>query len=221
MNDMLQRLVKRARNVPEAAILRIEPLLTPRYAPTRASMNTSHPSEIHAETIATTNDATRPEPARIIANTSQEEVHDKETATDSEQSTRRPLRPADATSATSKSRAEPVRATDIGNDPSRVSSDPSGERHAEGVVKPPLQTIVRPSQHPAATRPSAEAPRTTPAAIYDTHVIEENTQNITISIGHVEVRNAPTPAPSAPRRPAFRPAVSLDAFLKRSGGDER
>jgi hypothetical protein len=39
------------------------------------------------------------------------------------------------------------------------------------------------------------------------------TSEVTISIGHIEVRNAP--APGRPRQPAFRPRVTLDEFLKR------
>jgi hypothetical protein len=38
---------------------------------------------------------------------------------------------------------------------------------------------------------------------------------VTISIGHVEVRAAPVSQP--PRRPAFRPRVTLDEYLRRSG----
>jgi hypothetical protein len=42
---------------------------------------------------------------------------------------------------------------------------------------------------------------------------------ITISFGRVEVRQAS--APPAPPRAPFRPAVSLDAFLRRGGGNTR
>jgi hypothetical protein len=42
-------------------------------------------------------------------------------------------------------------------------------------------------------------------------------REITISIGHIEVRNVP--APAKPRRPAFRPRVTLDEFLKGQAGD--
>jgi hypothetical protein len=38
---------------------------------------------------------------------------------------------------------------------------------------------------------------------------------VTISIGHVEVRAAPVSQPA--RRPAFRPRVTLDEYLRRSG----
>jgi len=38
---------------------------------------------------------------------------------------------------------------------------------------------------------------------------------VTISIGHVEVRAAPVSPPA--RRPAFRPRVTLDEYLRRSG----
>lgn len=39
--------------------------------------------------------------------------------------------------------------------------------------------------------------------------------HVTISIGHVEVRAAPVSQPA--RRPAFRPRVTLDDYLRRSG----
>jgi hypothetical protein len=42
---------------------------------------------------------------------------------------------------------------------------------------------------------------------------------VTISIGHVEVRAAPVSPP--PRRPAFRPRVTLDEYLNRRTGDSR
>jgi hypothetical protein len=42
---------------------------------------------------------------------------------------------------------------------------------------------------------------------------------VTISIGHVEIRAAPVSQP--PRRPAFRPRVTLDDFLGRRSGEPR
>jgi hypothetical protein len=71
------------------------------------------------------------------------------------------------------------------------------------------------AQHPtlppetAAAIPSAR-PTDAPAATPPT---------ITISFGRVEVRQAS--APPAPPRAPFRPAVSLDAFLRRGGGNTR
>ena len=38
---------------------------------------------------------------------------------------------------------------------------------------------------------------------------------VTISIGHVEVRAAPVSQPA--RRPPFRPRVTLEEYLRRSG----
>lgn len=47
--------------------------------------------------------------------------------------------------------------------------------------------------------------------------IAMRTRPVTISIGHIEVRAAQPPVAS-PRKPAFRPGVSLAQFLKREGG---
>jgi hypothetical protein len=41
-----------------------------------------------------------------------------------------------------------------------------------------------------------------------------------VTIGHIEVRTAPSSAP-APRRPAARPGLSLDAYLRRRDGGGR
>lgn len=222
MSDLLQRLVKSARGAPEAAsLLRIEPLLTPRYAPARVAIGAERLQETHAETMATTSDATRLTPSRLTAHTSPARALLKETILTPEQSARKSLHRADATAANLKPAVEPARTVDMGNDSLRAPSEHAGDGRAESSIKPAPQITVRPSQPSAATRPSVDAPHATPTAVYNTPIIEENTQTITISIGHVEVRNAPAPPPAAPRRPAFRPAVSLDTFLKRGGGDER
>ncbi|GLQ45830.1 hypothetical protein GCM10007862_08810 [Dyella lipolytica] len=221
MSDLLQRLVERARGVPESASLRIAPLLTPHYAPTRTPIDTNRPQEIHAETIATTNEASRSTPHRTVENTLHEKEHGKVTTPIHEQNTQRPPPHAEATATTSKPRAEPARAADRGNDSLRVPSERADDNRVENTIKPAPQIAVRPSQRSTATRPSTDVPRTTPATVYDAPVIEESTQTITISIGHVEVRNTSAPAPAPSRRPVFRPAISLDAFLKRGGGDER
>ena len=56
----------------------------------------------------------------------------------------------------------------------------------------------QPSLRPPANEPAVTAPAAAP--------------EVTISIGHIDVRAAPPPAP-ARSRPAFRPRVSLDEFL--------
>jgi hypothetical protein len=82
------------------------------------------------------------------------------------------------------------------------------ERPPESVDRPPAPADaadrVRPRQQflrPPANDPVAAAPATAP--------------QVTISIGHIDVRAAPPPAP-ARSRPAFRPRVSLDEFLAAS-----
>jgi hypothetical protein len=67
-------------------------------------------------------------------------------------------------------------------------------------------------------RPLAEgiAPRTSPMNANPTYATRRDSEpapEITVSIGHIEIRSVPAPAPA--RRAEFRPSVTLSEFLKR------
>jgi hypothetical protein len=81
-----------------------------------------------------------------------------------------------------------------------------------------LVAAARMQQNLAATRSPAEKgfssqPRREPYT--ETESVKDGA-NVIISIGHIEVRAAQ--AAERPRRPAFRPRVSLDEFLGRKNG---
>lgn len=96
------------------------------------------------------------------------------------------------------------------------------EPAARNTLQPILPATILPAQKaPKPARATAEPSQPAQAAARQTPAIEEHTQTITISIGRVEVRNTPPPAPAPSRRPAFKPGMSLDAFLGRGRSDER
>lgn len=220
MSDLLQRLVKRARDGVESTGLCIEPLLTPRYAPARAAADANGLHEMLVETVAPAGNAADVAPSPIAMHASREHVRDQVAASMPERHARQAAHPAGATPTTA-SPVEPVHATSGENTSSIAPSTHADAVRVEHTIKPALQTVTRAAPPYAAMARNADGVRTQPATLHETPAIEETTQTITISIGRVEVRNAPASASVAPRRPAFRPAVSLDAFLKRGGGDER
>jgi hypothetical protein len=88
-------------------------------------------------------------------------------------------------------------------------------RGAAGAVTPERTALAAPAALPqhARSQPVEQALFAT-----NSEAPPAPTQ-ITISIGHVEVRAAPVSLP--PRRPAFRPRVTLDEYLSRRSGDSR
>jgi len=82
---------------------------------------------------------------------------------------------------------------------------------AEAVEPGPVPVRPRPAQVPGQW-PTSPSPSTRPGQ--SAEPVPESGPEITISIGHIEVRSAP--APEKPRsRPPFRPQVSLTDFLSR------
>ncbi|MFC4527105.1 hypothetical protein ISN76_10405 [Dyella halodurans] len=93
---------------------------------------------------------------------------------------------------------------------------------ARDTLQPILPATVPPEQSaPKAARATAGPLHLAQAVAGQAPAIEEHTQTITISIGRVEVRNAPPPALAPSRRSTFKPGMSLDAFLGRGRSDER
>ena len=75
-------------------------------------------------------------------------------------------------------------------------------------------------EHAARSKPTSEPTAVPAPPRSDPRVPDEApAPTITITFGRVEVRQAS--APPAPPRAPFRPAVSLDAFLRRGGGNAR
>lgn len=98
------------------------------------------------------------------------------------------------------------------------------EMHRREAAPPPRATEGRiaehtahdtPSREPTAIATTAAPPRAAPRSPADA----ADAPTVTISFGRVEVRQAS--APPAPPRSPFRPAMSLDAFLRRGGGNAR
>jgi hypothetical protein len=127
--------------------------------------------------------------------------------------------PLDQTGAGTAGRDEVMSAATPGRDeivsatatPPAVPVSPAGSTEPASpsslADQPPAPTAAgrvrrrQPSLRPPANEPAAAAPATA--------------LEVTISIGHIDVRAAPPPAP-ARSRPAFRPRVTLDEFLAAS-----
>jgi hypothetical protein len=97
---------------------------------------------------------------------------------------------------------------------------------AEPALPPPGDSNIAPQQQTShyPTEPASRLPRDRPAASPRlmphspwVDAPAATAPDVTISIGHIEVR-APQVA-ERPRRPAFRPRVSLDDFLNRRQGE--
>jgi hypothetical protein len=216
MSTRLQRLVNNARGASQADALRIEPLLGPSFAAMSGRHDTPLLHEVQEERDAPTPTASnKPETQAAIIRTgdttiaAQSSFHVASTEHPRDIPAREPLQtmtsPTPAEHAPSRVLIEEVRGTSV----------------EHGVLQPvlPATVIAAPNTH-RPTRAIAEPAPPSPAMAQQAPAIEEHTQTITISIGRVEVRNAP-PAPAPSRRPPFKPGVSLDDFLGRGRGDGR
>ncbi len=231
MSDLLQRLVQTARGTTQANRLRIEPVLASRYAGKPGASNFS-PQELNVELPAprSPHSATAthaPSPPSKIAAPAAPDINASvalPARDDSNESSAEPRQPkafdAIATRSTDTVASVPI------DDALSTQAAPAATVRAETTITTHHSITTRaapnaPQASPraikAATKPNAPV---APAVIAAPSVPVEQSQSITISIGHVEVRNVAAPAPAAARRPAFRPGVSLDAFLRR-GSDER
>jgi hypothetical protein len=106
--------------------------------------------------------------------------------------------------------------------PASRPKDTAGPADPITAAAPVFPVTARISEQPAAARtPASHSRMTSTPMAADAPVAEAPrlAPDITISIGHIEVRS-PAPRP-APRRPEFRPRVSLDAFLRRERGVKR
>jgi hypothetical protein len=232
MSSIIQRLVMRARDPAVRGGARIEPVLTVRYptsafsertqenvspAPrspdSRGSVSASALSPTHATVerrAAQTLLAPPVTPAQLKNGESHTEQHQHRApvqqldasaiATASSKPITETLKPLPDNSAPTREPVEaktvlvPADATAVIARP-MPESTPSAERKISPIVSPPAP---------------ANVPRSRGTPVAD---IVQTTQEITISIGHIEIRGAPTPA--APKRSEFRPRISLGDFLGR------
>lgn len=219
MTTLLQRLVGNVRGGQQANAQRIEPLLAPRFAANRSRDDAPVSQEAQTERAW-------PVPTSTAA-------HQQEASA--------PALSTDARTITPPPSVHPMHTTLLHDQPdgeiSQAITPPIPDEptpslvvieqvHKKTVERDVLQPILRPTAiaMPNARMPThaiAEPARHSPAIVPQAAGIEEHTQTITISIGRVEVRNAPTPAPAPARRAPFKPGVSLDAFLNRGKGGER
>jgi hypothetical protein len=226
MNDLLQRLVDRART-PGATV---EPLYTPRYGAAG-----SHQAGFESMDAGVSNDAA---PTLNTITTAPENISAGSRARSSAAPSKMGnTKTVPANVARIRSSSEPGPDTSPAFDRQGSSGLLSEHYPAETASKyfqiiPTQETSDsdRNTAHEQAsdTRTHSEAassaamfahrdqpsPRQQPSADVSAPVLHAN--EITISIGHIEVRSAPMPA--RPRKAAFRPRVTLDDFLKRKPG---
>lgn len=230
MNGLLHRMIERAR---DRGGPRIEPLLAPRFA--HAGVGSSDGlTEIEVETSAP---AVRPiaghaplagdPPQAKLKRAVSPSIPPREAnanANGESESGHTHLHSPDvpaARGAIVEAEATPDRR------PKTVSQwlDDSDDSSNTRTVIHPITPVDARVAHVAAPDTAAKAiardiPAVRSPADPASPAFEEHTQAITISIGHVQVHHAaPPPAPAPARRAAFRPGVSLDAFLRRGGSD--
>jgi hypothetical protein len=236
MSDMLQRLILRTRDPLAGTTLRIEPLRASRYAQVPlASTNDTGISEIAAETIATAiatpiaTTAALPDADRSpMSPSTHHSAHRPASTDDATNVASVPLKPIARTTTTPTQRAAqshtqtaaPMEGAPKAIDPAREPTSPKHPMPAS------LDIATRHVFQPVATRsvtqpppPSVGIRSTTERAAKTAGPVTTASisTNITLSIGHVEVRAAPSPAPARPA--AFRPRASLDDVLNRKRGD--
>jgi hypothetical protein len=233
MSSLIQRMIQRAKG----DLPGIEPLLLPRYARGRDAAGEAlpHLEEGYADQVSVTATnsrmpstevpvaaAQRPHPQleeRSIAQPAKEAVREPEARTPS----RKPDEGRPSIFATASvgrkisDRAEQVGPTrevvmqTILRDEkhARVGKDPR-EASAEQTVASPRAQRERPHAASALSKQDLRKDAGSPD-------IAVQARPVTISIGHIEVRAPQAPA-AAPRRPAFKPSVSLAQYLKGEGG---
>jgi hypothetical protein len=237
VTDLLHRLIWRARGAPAAASLRIEPLLSPRYAGTaegiarvdgidarvaaRSDTAPAAPAAPSQPALAAGADGARATPAGPVAGAA-----DAARAASGGPAPHAPQPPATPVGRGQQwiGHAAPPLPPAAADPPSLVAAapTPNGGRIGDPEASPSARaSSAEPAPAVQALRvETAVQARPSTAALASRDALNETTQTFSFSIGHVEVRNAPPPA-AAPRRPAFRPSVSLDAFLERRGSNRR
>jgi hypothetical protein len=229
MNGPLQRLVARACGTPEPALRRIEPLLTPRYASAAGGETVApeqHQQRIASHTLtmapATTTSPTVPVARLGAADADADPLRPSSATSDAPTALAPQPTPASTQTPSVRDDVEPASPAVATTTELRVERlvESRIETETQRIVPAPSRTEVRRDQP---IRPViARAPVERSVERRET-VMHDATPVVTISIGRIDVHAPPAPsapAVAAPRRPAFRPSVTLDAFL-RGGGERR
>lgn len=236
-NSMLQRLVMRARDPVLRGGSRVEPLLAARHSPTSFSMH-SHDGEEssprhsdHAGIPTTKSAASATTTPHHLLHTQIPSVTSQASFSDTASAARNadvidqlqprqsaPSTPSHNANAQRSSRdalaAKPSVVPVVETKLTSMAETDKESMTSDTPIRPVTEAVVRErTPEPLNHRETAAlAPRhvaiSPPSPAMD---ILQTRQEITISIGHIEIRGAPTQ--TAPKRAEFRPRVSLDDFL--------
>jgi hypothetical protein len=232
MTSQLRRLIACARGAADRSARRIEPLLATRYAH-------ATPGDAALREMQTEEDAARMGPGQSVAVLAQPAAARRPHAARADEAAPSQLRTAPISDAAHATKSMLRNA--LSPPPERAERSEPGASHtvpaasAELVVEHPLEEREAPEQR-RRTPVSADvdrppdfardvATRTVPGRVVNRRetTVLQSAPLVSISIGRIDVHGPQTSVPAAApqRRPAFRPGVSLDAFLRRGGHDDR
>jgi|GEM_PF-5349415 len=231
MSTQLQRLIARARGAADASTRRIEPLLAPRYA--RGSGADVILREVRTEEGASV--ASRVAPIAMLAQSAPQRSRATTPEGRTLPSRRAETKPSPPAPQAARA-AAPTSSASIDTDrdghgaqdapPTTVVAvaDRGGEQiHEARAAAPQREAVPAPAQRVDFVREVATQTLRERIVERAQAATAESPPTVSISIGRIDVHAppAPAPAPAAQRRQSFRPGVSLDAFLRRDGSDER
>ena len=232
MSDLLNRLVSRAGGDPTGSRLKIEPVRVPRYTAFRnvvpaEAREAARPSSDGASGPAKRLDTGWAQPLDSGVNSTRDGAAGVVASNDSGTGRGRDSAAISTVAATSfasqtSTRSDASRmATPLRDSidresrlekPSEIPARALGTQGRELELREEASTVGHPPG-----RADTTASRITPVGAPTAEAA--GGPSIVVSIGHVEVRSKPAPAPPPiQRRPAFRPRLSLEAFLGGDGG---
>lgn len=206
MSTLIERMILRAR----APLSSLEPIAPVRFAP-RQQIDETPFTEMTAERAEAPDRSLPPPPRTIGQNAHPGERPHSPSLVPPEKTLPGPITSADV--------QRPLAGRDRRDQVDRSASvlDQGPEVHATaaevrtepiGPVQPiPVTARLRPADLPGHAEVAAQAPAADTTADEPAHG-----PDITVTIGHIEVRAA-SPAPARPARAPFRPQVSLTDFL--------
>jgi hypothetical protein len=232
MTSQLRRLIACARGAADRSTRRIEPLLATRYA--HATGGDASLREMQTEEAAA-----RMEAGQSVAVLAQPGAARRPHAARADEAAPSQPRAAPMTDAAPEMKS--MARIALSPPPQRAERSEPGASptvpaaSAEPVVEHPLEEREAPEQRrrtpvsAGVDRPPDFArdiaTRAVPGRVVDRRetTLLQSAPLVSISIGRIDVHGPQTSVPAAapPRRPAFRPGVSLDAFLRRGGNDDR
>lgn len=227
MNGPLQRLVARARGTPDPTLRRIEPLLTPRYAPAAGAEATA--PELQERQAAARTPVAAPVASAAAAAPRIGAPREIEALTEHGAAAEAPIAPTPAPRAAPPQELHVPDETGAAPAAAATITELRVERRVEARVETPSAASAVQVARSDAGRDDAPRPANPRAAAQSSierreTVVHDAAPSVTVSIGRIDVHAPPSApsvsAPAPPRRPAFRPSVTLDAFL-RGGGERR